>query len=130
MAYKAATDPVSIIGAAALAGMNQAGDTPDAWISTDGRTWSAVASPTIDALFGTLSDGRRSIVVAAPDGDQGGPLSFKTVGDQLDAAPLAQTGDGPVQTADSIPTVEAVGPTGLVVVSVDGSHLWLGVPSS
>jgi len=29
MAYKAATDPVSIIGAATLAGMNQAGDTPN-----------------------------------------------------------------------------------------------------
>ena len=29
MAYKAATDPVSIVGAAALAGMNQAGDAPD-----------------------------------------------------------------------------------------------------
>jgi len=29
MAYKAATDPVSVIGAAALAGMNQAGDTPN-----------------------------------------------------------------------------------------------------
>lgn len=29
MAYKAASDPISIVGAAALAGMNQAGDTPD-----------------------------------------------------------------------------------------------------
>lgn len=29
MAYKAATDPVSIVGAAVLAGMNQAGETPD-----------------------------------------------------------------------------------------------------
>lgn len=29
MAYKAASDPVSIVGAAALAGMNQAGDTPN-----------------------------------------------------------------------------------------------------
>ena len=70
-----------------------------------------------------------SIVVAAPSGDQGGPLTIQTVGDQLDAASLSQTGDGPVQTTDSVPTVEAVGPTGLVVVSVDGSHLWLGVPS-
>lgn len=29
MAYKAATDPISIVGAATLAGMNQAGDTPN-----------------------------------------------------------------------------------------------------
>jgi hypothetical protein len=112
-----------------IVAVSQAGDTPDAWISTDGKTWIAAPSPTIEALFGTLSDGRRSIAVVAPTDSQG-PLTFQTIGDQLDAAPLAQTGDGPVQTADSIPTVEAVGPTGLVVVSVDGSHLWLGVPSS
>jgi hypothetical protein len=111
-----------------IVAISQVGDTPDAWISADGQTWSAVASPTIEALFGTLTDNRRSIVVVAPS-DNPGALAFKTVGDRLDVAPLPQTGDGPVQTADSIPTIEAVGPTGLVVVSVDGSHLWLGVPS-
>jgi hypothetical protein len=108
--------------------VSQAGDTPAAWASTDGRTWSAVPTPTIVALYGTVTDTRRSIVVSGPGEDQG-QLTFKTVGDQLDVAPLPQTGDGPVQTADSVPTIEAVGPTGLVVVSVDGSHLWLGVPS-
>jgi hypothetical protein len=111
-----------------IVAVSQAGDTPDAWVSTDGRTWSAVPTPAIEALFGTLTDNRRSIVVAAPSGDQG-PLTFETVGDQLDLAPLPQAGNGPVQTVDSMPTIEAVGPTGLVVVSVDGSHLWLGVPS-
>jgi hypothetical protein len=111
-----------------IVAVSQAGDTPDAWVSTDGRTWNEVATPPIESLFGTLTDNRRSIVVAAPSGDQG-PLTLETVGDQLDLAPLPQTGNGPVQTADSIPTIEAVGPTGLVVVSVDGSHLWLGVPS-
>jgi hypothetical protein len=108
--------------------VSQAGDTPDAWVSTDGRTWRTVPTPTIEALYGTVSDNRRSIVVAGPGEDQG-QLTFKTVGDQLDVAVLPQTGGGPVQTADSVPTIEAVGPTGLVVVSVDGSHLWLGVPS-
>jgi hypothetical protein len=112
-----------------IVAVSQAGDTPDAWVSTDGRTWSAVPTPAIEALFGTITDNRRSIVAAAPSDDQG-ELVFQTVGDQLDVAPLPQTGDGPVQTADSIPTITAVGPTGLVVVSVDGSHLWLGVPTA
>jgi hypothetical protein len=111
-----------------IVAVSQAGDTPDAWVSTDGRTWSAVPTPAIEALFGTLTDNRRSIVVASPSADQG-PLTLETVGDQLDLAPLPQAGNGPVQTVDSMPTIEAVGPTGLVVVSVDGSHLWLGVPS-
>ncbi|HEY8636741.1 MAG TPA: hypothetical protein VIL81_05695 [Candidatus Limnocylindrales bacterium] len=110
-----------------IVAVSQAGDTPDAWVSTDGRTWSKVQTPTIEALFGTVTDNRRSMVVVAPS-DQG-QLTFETVGDQLDVAPLPQTGDGPVQTADSMPTITAVGPTGVVVVSVDGSHLWLGVPS-
>ena len=110
-----------------IVAVSQAGDTPDAWVSTDGRTWSKVQTPTIEALFGTVTDNRRSMVVAAPS-DQG-QLTFETVGDQLDVAPLPQTGDGPVETADSIPTITAIGPTGVVVVSVDGSHLWLGVPS-
>ncbi|HEY8990227.1 MAG TPA: hypothetical protein VIM39_14475, partial [Candidatus Limnocylindrales bacterium] len=111
-----------------IVAVSQAGDTPDAWVSTDGRTWSKVQTPTIEALFGTVTDNRRSIVVGAPSNDLGAPM-FETVGDQLDVAPLTQTGDGPVETADSIPTITAVGPTGLVVVSVDASHLWLGVPS-
>jgi len=110
-----------------IVAVSQAGDTPDAWVSTDGRTWSKVQTPTIEALFGTVTDSRRSMVVVAPS-DQG-QLTFETVGDQLDVAPLPQTGEGPVETADSIPTITAVGPTGLVVVSVDASHLWLGVPS-
>jgi len=110
-----------------IVAVSQAGDTPDAWVSTDGRTWSKVQTPTIEALFGTVTDNRRSMVVVAPS-DQG-QLTFETVGDQLDVAPLPQTGDGPGQTADSMPTITAVGPTGVVVVSVDGSHLWLGVPS-
>jgi len=109
--------------------VSEVGDTPDAWVSTDGKAWSKVAAPTIEALFGPLTDSRRSIAVVAPPDNQG-PLTFQTIGDQLDVAALAQIGDGPVQTPDSSPTVEAVGPTGLLVVNVDGSRLWLGVPSS
>jgi hypothetical protein len=110
-----------------IVAVSQAGDTPDAWVSTDGRTWSAIPTPSMDALFQTVTDNRRSIIVVMPS-DQG-PLTFETIGDQLDVASMPQTGSGPTQTADSIPTITAVGPTGLVVVNVDGSHLWLGVPS-
>jgi hypothetical protein len=89
--------------------------------------WKPVETPSIEALFGTVTDLHRSILVATPDGQ--GPLTFKAVDDQLEVATLVQTGDGPVQTADPIATITAVGPTGIVVVTVDGSHLWLGVPS-
>jgi hypothetical protein len=106
----------------------QAGDTPEAWLSTDGRSWSAVPTPSVDALFGTLTDNRRSIVPVAPSANPG-PFTFETIGDHLELAPLPQNGEVPVQTADSMPTVSAVGPTGLVMVSVDGSRLWLGIPS-
>lgn len=111
-----------------IVAVSQAGDTPDAWVSTDGRTWSAVPTPAIAALFGTVTDNRRTIVVTLPTDDPG-QLTLQTVGDHLDVALLSQTGDVPMHAADSIPTIEAVGPTGLVVISVDGSRLWLGVPS-
>jgi hypothetical protein len=108
--------------------VSQAGETPDAWVSTDGRTWSSVPTPTFGALFGTITDNRRSVVVEPP-AENPGPLTLKAVDERLDVATLPQTGDGPLLTVDSVATMEAVGPTGLVVVSVDGSHLWLGVPS-
>jgi hypothetical protein len=111
-----------------IVAVSQAGDTPDAWVSTDGRTWNEVRTPSTDALYQTVTDNRRSIVVLPPTDDQGPPI-LETIGDQLDVAALPQTGSGPVQTEDSIPTITAVGPTGLLVVSVDGSRLWLGVPS-
>jgi hypothetical protein len=106
----------------------QAGDTPDAWISTDGRTWRAVRETTFTSVYGTISDSRRSLVVEAPV-ENPGQLVLKTIGEELDVATLPQTGDGPILTEESVLMVEAVGPTGIVVVSADGSHLWLGVPS-
>jgi hypothetical protein len=55
MAYKAATDPVSIIGAAALAGMNQAGDTPNYQQGAVGygeRFGAVYADGVTDIMFG------------------------------------------------------------------------------
>ena len=55
MAYKAATDPVSIVGAAALAGMNQAGDTPNYRQGASGygeRFGQAYGDGVTDVMFG------------------------------------------------------------------------------
>jgi len=55
MAYKAATDPISIVGAAALAGMNQAGDTPNyrqGAIGYGERFGAVYADGVTDIMFG------------------------------------------------------------------------------
>jgi hypothetical protein len=55
MAYKVSVDPVSIIGAAALAGMNQAGDTPNYQQGIKGygqRFGAAYADGLTDIMFG------------------------------------------------------------------------------
>ena len=55
MAYKAASDPISVIGAAALAGMNQAGDTPNyrqGAIGYGERFGSVYADGVTDIMFG------------------------------------------------------------------------------
>jgi hypothetical protein len=55
MAYKAASDPVSIVGAAALAGMNQAGETPnyrEGAIGYGERFGQAYADGVTDIMFG------------------------------------------------------------------------------
>jgi len=55
MAYKVATDPVSIVGAAALAGMNQAGDTPNyqqGWKGYGQRFGAAYGDGVTDIMFG------------------------------------------------------------------------------
>ena len=104
-------------------------DRPKAWVSSDGQTWTPIATPTDDALYGTVSNGKHTVAVIAPDSDEG-PLTFETVGDQLDVAPLTQSGDGPQVTPDTESFITAVGPTGLLVLTTDGSHIWLGVPSA
>ncbi len=55
MAYKVAVDPVSIVGAAALAGMNQAGDTPNyqqGWKGYGQRFGAAYGDGVTDIMFG------------------------------------------------------------------------------
>ena len=55
MAYKVAVDPVSVIGAFALAGMRQAGDTPDyqqGWKGYGQRLGAAYGDGVTDIMFG------------------------------------------------------------------------------
>ena len=109
--------------------VDSSGDTPKVWVSSDGATWTPIATPTDDALYWAVSNGKHTLAVIAPDSDQG-PLTFESVGDQLDVAPITQSGDGPQVTPDGASFITAVGPTGLLVLASDGSHGWLGVPSA
>ena len=99
-----------------------------AWLTTDGRRWTRVAAPAEEAVFGPISDGRRAIVVATPVDDEG-PLTFKVVRDDLEVVALTQTGPAPEVGPDVEPWQVAVGPTGVVAVSLDGTELRFGSPS-
>jgi hypothetical protein len=96
------------------------------WVTTDGRTWNLVKSPS--GLLGTniLTNGQRGLLVVAPADT--GPPTIATVGDDLTVTTLTQTGDGPMASATSSGWTSALGPTGVVVLSQDGLDLWLGVP--
>ena len=101
--------------------LDTTGDTPKAWVSSDGESWAPIATPTDDALYWAASDGKHTVAAIAPDSDQG-PLTFESVSDQLDVAPITQSGDGPLVTPDSGSYITAVGPTGLLVLNMDGSQ--------
>jgi hypothetical protein len=109
---------------------NDAGlNTQLVWVSADGRTWKLVKSPSSLLGCGVLTDGKRGLAISLPPDDQG-PPTLATVGDDLSVTILSQTGDGPI-VSDSSPTWSfAFGPTGVLVYSLDGSNLWLGVPTA
>ena len=84
-----------------------------------------------------LTNGQRGLLVYPPslnsgsDGLEAGqlvPSRIYVFEDDLSLVELAQTADGPDDAWANQGTTEALGPTGLVVVSNDGSSLWLGVP--
>lgn len=110
------------------------------WISTDGRTWSSASLPSmVNSYPGTsvLTNGQRGLLVYPPslnygaDGQATGQVVASQIyafEDDLSLVKLAQTGDGPDDAWANEGTTQALGPTGLVVVSSDGSSLWFGVP--
>jgi hypothetical protein len=99
------------------------------WVTTDGKTWRLVKSPSNLLSAGVLTDGQRGLVVLAP-ADNSGPPTIATVANDLTVTTLSQAGDGPVASASSVGWVQAAfGPTGVAFLSSDALNLWLGVPA-
>jgi hypothetical protein len=104
------------------------------WVSSDGRTWKLVKSPSSMLGDGILTDGQRGLLVLEPPylnpPGTDGPPTIATVGDDLTVTTLSQTGDVPMYSASSASWLAALGPTGVVILSSDGLDLWLGVPTA
>jgi hypothetical protein len=98
------------------------------WVTGDGKSWQLVKSPSSLLSAFILSDGQRGLMAvnAAPGH---GPPTLAAVGDDLTVTTLSQSGDGPVDSDTSSPWIAALGPTGIVILSMDGLNLWLGVPT-
>jgi hypothetical protein len=99
-----------------------------AWVSHDGRTWVRASTPPTQLDWGSVGDGRRTVIVADPESGSG-PPTILAIDDDLSVTTLAQTGTGPMADEDSLGWSSAVGPTGILVVSDNGRELWLGIPS-
>jgi len=96
-------------------------------VSNDGRTWTKLDHPTDAALYYTVAAKDRAVAITNPES---GPLLIQGVGDDLGLSTISQSGDGPMVGKDLDPTIQAVGPTGLLSMVYNGSKVWLGVPSS
>jgi hypothetical protein len=97
-----------------------------AWVTTNGRHWTHLASGRLgDATI--LTDGRRTLTVTEPSSGTGRP-SFATVNSSFAVTALHQSGSGPTMTEWSPGFRYTLGPAGVLVVSSD-SNVWLGVPT-
>jgi hypothetical protein len=99
-----------------------------AWISLDVHRWSSVAVPSDLVQLRIITDGSHGVIVVDPV-ENVGPPTITSVDDDLTVTVLDQSGPGPIASDSAVGWTAAVGPTGVLVLSVDGSHLWLGVPS-
>lgn len=100
------------------------------WTSTDGRTWKSISvPPSIDiARALVVTNGSRGLVLSNSI-DVNQPAAILAFQDDLTLTELTQTGDVPDQALLNWNTNQfALGPTGIVVVSNDGSSFWVGVP--
>jgi hypothetical protein len=97
-----------------------------AFTSTDGTTWTA--APDLDDIdpFFIVTDGKHAIVTYTKNSS----TFLQAFDDGLKLAPLADSGDVPVQTNLNgyHPWSYAIGPTGIVVTQAD--NLWIGLPSA
>ena len=76
-----------------------------------------------------LTNGQRGLI-ATHQTNGSGPPTIATVNDDLTVTTLSQSGDNPVDSDTSNQWMSAIGPTGVVILSVDGLNLWLGVPTA
>jgi hypothetical protein len=98
-----------------------------AWTSADGRSWTPVAAPSELADLRATGDGRHTAMLIEPESGSGSPTALEIAADGR-VTTLAQSGDGPVASADDPGWSFAVGPTGILVLGDDGGAAWLGVP--
>lgn len=102
-------------------------DTYAAWTSKDGKTWTKVAAgpPLTDS--NVYSNGQYGVVVSWPYGDETAHVSVWAFSAALHPVQLTQRGDAPLQQPW---LAGAMGPTGFLAVTADGTHFWLGVPQT
>ncbi len=113
-----------------------------AWVSSDGQTWTPANLPgvTQDAI---VAQGQHNLVVKGLGVDAGegswspvaaGKLGLQTINDSSALISVGQTGEVPELVYwDGYYGpygMVAVGPTGVVVTSADGSQLWFGTPAT
>jgi hypothetical protein len=102
------------------------------WVTSDGRTWRQVTSPSkfLDSTIRT--DGRQGLALVDPDANPpatDGPVVVAAVDDDLTVRPLPQTGEVPMASQSASSWNSTMGPAGLLMISSDYSALWLGVPT-
>jgi hypothetical protein len=101
------------------------------WTSTDGRNWKSIVVPSsLDiARAEIVTNGRRGLILSNSI-DENQPAPILAFQDDLTLTELTQTGDVPDQAVMQGWTYArfALGPTGVVVMSSDGSLFWVGVP--
>jgi hypothetical protein len=99
------------------------------WVSTDGRTWSPTSAYAAELPGNLYSNGQRSMTLIAPPSEGSEMPVVATVDDDLTVTELSQSGDVPTDLGN-IGWAAALGPSGLLVVSLDGNNAWLGMPTT
>jgi hypothetical protein len=117
--------------AVALEWSQTAGTTEIVWVTSNGKDWTLVKSPSSLLQFRVISNGQRTFAVPVSPDDRSAP-AIQMIGDDASIATLTQSGDVPAIPDPNSATrwTYAVGPSGLLCVATDGSGVWLGAPTA